>query len=139
VSQPVPALRRLTRGAAALAISAAFLTACGGDDPSDGGTASPPAASGDAKPLTATEEDFSISLDQDDLAAGTYAIEVVNDGGATHDLVVEKDGDDIAKSETIGPGKSTTLAVTLEPGEYVFYCSIGNHREMGMEITVSVS
>jgi plastocyanin len=29
--------------------------------------------------------------------------------------------------------------VTLESGDYVFYCSIGNHRSMGMETTVSVS
>jgi plastocyanin len=29
--------------------------------------------------------------------------------------------------------------VTLEEGEYVFYCSVGNHRNMGMEVTVQVT
>ncbi len=35
--------------------------------------------------------------------------------------------------------KSSSVTVTLEPGEYVFYCSVGNHRQMGMEKTVTVS
>ena len=50
-----------------------------------------------------------------------------------------KNGKNIGKSDTVGPGKSTTLTVTLQSGDYVFYCSIGNHRTMGMETTVSVS
>jgi uncharacterized cupredoxin-like copper-binding protein len=53
--------------------------------------------------------------------------------------VVERDGEGVAASDAIGPGESTTLAVTLDPGQYVFYCSIGNHRTMGMEITVEVT
>jgi uncharacterized cupredoxin-like copper-binding protein len=31
------------------------------------------------------------------------------------------------------------VEVSLQPGEYVFYCSIGNHREMGMEVAVTVT
>jgi uncharacterized cupredoxin-like copper-binding protein len=136
---PVPTARRLARGAAALAICAAFLTACGGDDSADTQASTNSGSSSGGQTITATEADFSISLDQKGLTAGTYDIEVVNDGGATHDLVVEKDGKDIGKTDAIGPGKSTTLTVTLESGDYVFYCSIGNHRAMGMELTVRVT
>jgi plastocyanin len=145
---------RLARGVAVLAVTLAALTACGGGD--DGATATTSAATsspeaGESAPtggtsapaetqsITATEADFSITLDRDDLTAGAYDIEVVNDGSATHDLVVERDGDDVAASDDIAPGASTTLSVTLEPGEYVFYCSIGNHRAMGMELTVTVT
>ena len=138
---PVSTVRRLARGGAALAISAAFLTACGGND-SAGTQASTNSGSGSSsggQTITATEADFSITLDKDKLTAGTYDIQVVNDGHATHDLVVEKDGKDIGKSDTIPPGKSTTLTVTLESGNYTFFCNIGNHRDMGMETTVSVS
>ena len=142
--------------AALLAVALAALTACGGaDSPGAGGTgaassqaqtseaaptsAAAPAAEEDVQTLTATEEDFSISLDSDELTAGEYEIEVVNEGGATHDLRVEQDGEDIASTAILAPGTSETLAVTLEPGEYVFYCSVGTHRSMGMEITVTVS
>src|SRR5215218_7518092 len=152
-SAPLP--RRLRRRSAALLFAAALatLTACGGsgDDTAaagsssaagssaaeDSGSSSAPA--GQSQQITATEADFSISLDSTDLAAGDYQIEVVNDGGATHDLVVEKDGEDVAKSDTIAPGESGSVSVTLEPGTYVFYCSIGTHRGMGMEVTVTVT
>jgi plastocyanin len=153
VSTPVP--RRLARGAAALAVAVAVLTACGGDpaeseaegtspattaqsaEPTTEATTEAPA--GDTQTITATEDDFSISLDEDSLSAGSYEIEVVNEGGAVHDLVVERDGEKVAATETIAPGESTTLTVDLEAGDYVFYCSIANHRGMGMEIDVTVA
>jgi uncharacterized cupredoxin-like copper-binding protein len=147
----VPA--RLARGAAALTISVAFLTACGNDstDAAAGGTtagtttqssassAGAGAPAGQTESITATEADFSISLDKDTFPAGTYEITVVNKGHATHDLVVERNGNDVEKTTSIAPGKTATLTVPLESGKYVFYCSIGNHRQMGMETTVTVS
>ena len=136
---PVSTVRRLARGGAALAISAAFLTACGGNDSAGSQASAKSGSSSGGQAITATEADFSITLDKDKLTAGTYDIQVVNDGHATHDLVVEKDGKDIGKSDTIAPGNSTTLTVTLEAGDYVLFCNIGNHRAMGMETTVSVS
>ena len=148
--------RRLARTAFALAIPLAFLTACGGGGDTDPGAAATSAeastgssapASGSESPddsgatqtITATEDDFSIALEEDSLTAGSYEIEVVNEGRASHDLVVERDGENVAASEIIAPGASTTLTVDLEPGEYVFYCSVGNHRGMGMEVTVQVT
>ena len=143
---------RLSVGLAALALTVSALAGCGGDD---GGSAAETSAttatsasetpapttgtSPETQSITATEADFSISLDQDTLPAGTYDIEVVNDGKATHDLVVQRDGADVASSDTIAPGQSTTVSVALAPGEYVFYCSIGNHRAMGMALTVTVT
>jgi plastocyanin len=137
----VPTARRLARGAAALAICAAFLTACGGNNSTDtqASANSGSGSSSGGQALTATEADFRITLDKDKLTAGTYDITVVNKGHATHDLVVEKDGKDVGQSDTVAPGKSTTLTVTLASGNYVLFCNIGNHRAMGMETTVSVS
>jgi plastocyanin len=148
---------RLRAGIATLALAVAALTACGdGDATASGDATSPPSesattessasasassASGapaEAEAITATEADFSISLDEDSLAPGTYEIQVVNQGNASHDLFVEQDGNDIAGTGTIAPGSSETFTVDLQPGEYVFYCSIGNHRAMGMEQTVTV-
>ncbi len=135
----VPTARRLTRGAAALAICAAFLTACGGNDSAGSQASAKSGSSSGGQAITATEADFSITLDKDKLTAGTYDIKVVNKGHATHDLVVAKDGKDIGQSDTVAPGNSTTLTVTLASGNYVLFCNIGNHRAMGMETTVSVS
>lgn len=130
----------------------AVLAGCGGGGGSSAGgtaTASTTTGSGSSssaggsasrsQSLTATEADFSIDLDQDTLAAGTYEVTVVNQGSATHDLVVERDGADVAQSDTIRPGDTSGFTVTLEPGTYVFYCSIGNHRAMGMQTEVTVT
>ena len=145
-------------------LALAALTACGDEaSPADGAATassaaesspaeSSPAESGpvesSAAPSSATEPeaqsvavtsvDFDYELDEDTFQAGEYTITLTNGGDATHDLVVERDGQDVAASEAIGPGQSTTFTVTLEPGEYVFYCSIGNHRSMGMEVPVEV-
>lgn len=150
-------LPRLATGAALFALGLAGLTACGGSSSGSNSaatsatgassatstsaqaTSSGPGASTGAASLTATETNFKISLAQDHLKAGKYAIKVVNDGQATHNLAVEENGTTKATSDSIGPGGSTTLTVDLDAGTYVFYCSIGNHRAMGMEIDVTVS
>ena len=105
--------------------------------PAPPATAAPTEA--EAQTLTATEGEMYIELSEDSFSPGEYTIEVVNEGNATHDLVVERDGEDVTATENIAPGESATLTVTLEEGDYVFYCSIGNHRAMGMEIPVTVS
>ena len=141
----------LAGGVAVLTLGLGALTSCSSDDgnaaaaastsspsSSSASSSAPASGSSEAESITAEESDFSISLDEDTLAAGSYTVQVVNDGNATHDLVVEQGGNDIAKSDSIGPGDTATLTVDLQPGQYVFYCSIGNHRSMGMEKTVTV-
>ena len=155
---------RRAASAVGLAGALALTSACGGDMDSESADAAPtsaqqpaqepaqqPAAPADPAPadstesdaavstITAVEDDFSISLDTEELTAGTYEIEVVNEGSASHDLVVERDGEDIAATEILSPGDSATLTVDLAAGEYVFYCSVANHRGMGMELTVDVA
>ena len=151
----IPRLRR-AGAAAVLAVAAALLSGCGGDEPETSSTAtttsessaeeSSPAAGGttESEPagtqaLEVASVDFSYELTEDSFAPGTYEITLTNEGDSTHDLVVERDGEDVAASEQIGPGETSTFEVTLEEGEYVFYCSVGNHRSMGMEVPVQVS
>jgi len=148
---------RLGRGAAGLAVALAALTACGGGSGGSASSASSTAGSTTGAPssaaagassaastvgqdgtLTAKEADFSIDLGTTNLKAGPYLVTVDNTGNATHDLVVEQNGRKIAGTSSISPGDSASLSVTLKPGTSVFYCSIGNHRAMGMETTVTV-
>ncbi len=104
------------------------------------GSASPSAPAGSTvSTLQSTLLDFTVEMPSTELAAGTYTIEVTNEGRASHDLVIaEAGGDDVAASEVLAPGASGTVEVTLEPGEYAFYCSVGSHRGMGMELVVTV-
>ena len=126
--------------ALALAVSA-----CGGDD--DDAAAEEPAAEdtttheeteeGGGAHLTLTADpNGALSFDQTELtaAAGEITIELVNDSGLPHNVEIE--GQD-AVSETITEG-STEVTVTLEPGEYVYFCNIPGHRQGGMEGTLTV-
>jgi uncharacterized cupredoxin-like copper-binding protein len=149
---------RPARGLAVVAVALAALTACSGGEETAGtattsapaptssteesttGSASPTSAdAAESETVTATEGEMFIELSEDSFTAGSTTFEVVNGGSATHDFVVERDGADVAATDTIAPGDSTTLEVDLEPGEYVFYCSVGNHRARGMEVTVTVT
>jgi plastocyanin len=127
--------------ALALAVSA-----CGGDDDDDAAAEEPAAedtttheetGEGGGAHLTLTADPSgALSFDQTELtaAAGEITIELVNDSGLPHNVEIE--GQD-AVSETITEG-STEVTVTLEPGEYVFFCNIPGHRQGGMEGTLTV-
>ena len=107
-----------------------------GAAPTSGGAETTSPASSTLQPALV---DFAIEMPETELAAGTYTLEVANEGGASHDLVIEgPDGEDVAATEILAPGTSGSLEVTLEPGEYSFYCSVGTHRAMGMELVVTV-
>ena len=126
----------------ALAVGAA---ACGGDDDdeaSDAPTAEDTAThegsmEGGHVTLTA-DPDGGLSFDQAELtvAAGEVTVELVNESGVPHNVEVEGNGVEEV-SETISSG-STELTLTLEPGEYTFYCAVPGHREGGMEGTITV-
>ncbi|MGY1804944.1 plastocyanin/azurin family copper-binding protein [Blastococcus sp. SYSU D00922] len=154
-------VHRLTAGAATLLL-AAGLAACGGsgDDDAAAGSSSPasstteeaPSSAGEttsaaptspseqeSEAVTVTASDFAFSVDEDTFTAGQVVFTLVNDGGSTHDLVIERDGQEVAAADAVDPGQTSTVAVTLEPGRYVLYCSIANHRAMGMETTIEVS
>ena len=161
-----PAPTRSARHAAplVLALGIGLLSGCSGDEgaadaapsssapassaASSSAEASAPASSSSAasspaeaesETVAVTEGEMFIELSEDSYSAGTYTFEVTNTGDMSHDFVVEQDGDDVAGTEVLRPGESTTLEVELTPGDYVFYCSVGAHRAAGMEVPVTVT
>ncbi|WP_166348554.1 cupredoxin domain-containing protein [Phytoactinopolyspora limicola] len=71
----------------------------------------------------------------DTLPAGAIQIEFENVGEMLHDIVVEE-LDDFVVVAAAG-GESDVGTVTLEPGEYTFYCGVPGHRPQ-MEVVVTV-
>ena len=152
----MPRTALTARRAAALAAAAALLlTGCGGAAeetaaPASPSSEAPPSSSAssdapaeapaeDGGTITVTGVDFDYELEGTELAAGDYEVEFVNDGDSPHDVRFERDGEDVAASEVIDPGATSSFTVTLEPGEYILYCSVGSHRSMGMEVPVTVT
>ena len=125
---------RRTLAIALAAMFAIVVTACGGSTPDDTEpTGAPPA---DATVVTVSATEYAYELSTTTIPAGAVSFELTNNGSMSHDLVLE--GGPGGGTEVIGSGETATLNVTLEPGTYTLYCSVGNHRAQGMEIEITV-
>ncbi|MGW5441611.1 hypothetical protein [Nocardia asteroides] len=89
--------------------------------------------------IVVSENEFSINIPNSQLTPGAYTFVVENSGSVPHDLVIEGPGVDSRRTPRIESGGSGELAVTLEPGTYTLWCSVGNHRELGMSTEITVS
>lgn len=70
------------------------------------------------------------------LPTGDVDVRLVNDGAIIHNVVIEETDEKILEA----PGGGTDQAtVSLDAGEYVYYCDIPGHREAGMEGSLTVS
>ena len=163
---PLPGPTHALRRAAilVLALGVGLLAGCSSDDDAAGTTDAAPTSSAEAAPsssaeastpapapassspaeaesetVAVTEGEMFIELSEDSFTAGTYTFEVTNTGDMPHDFVIEEAGSDVAGTEVLQPGESTTLEVELTPGDYVFYCSVGAHRAAGMELPITVT
>ncbi len=147
-------MRVRTPTIAALALTglaAVGLTACGSS--SDGAAATPDTAttapattaasggSGSALTLTA-DPGGALKFDTTTLTAkaGTVTVTMDNPAGSgvPHAIAVEGNGVD-KDGETVDPGGTSTVTVTLKPGTYSFYCPVPGHEAAGMKGTLTVS
>ncbi len=70
---------------------------------------------------------------------GPAVIQFVNYGQDPHDMRLQRVGSTKVYSvPTVQPGDHYDLSVTLTPGRYLLWCSIANHRQLGMQATLIV-
>jgi plastocyanin len=131
-------MRKIARIAPLLAALTLIGSACGGDEPTTGGTTppateptettgSPPAG---AVTLTMTDNVF----DPVDVTIASGAdLEMVNDGAALHNVTIE--GTDFDKD--VNAGETETETVEVAPGDYRMVCEY--HVALGMEGTITVT
>jgi len=136
--------RRIMLVLAAGAGAALLLAGCGGGDsptPSstNSGTGSPAASSAaTGTKVTATEKEFSITLSTTTFTPGVYTFEVVNQGTMLHNLTIKGAGVDTQASPNVQAGATGQVTVTLQQGSYELWCSLDNHRALGMDTTIQV-
>jgi uncharacterized cupredoxin-like copper-binding protein len=114
---------------------ALLLAACGGssDKADEGGNV--------LQTIQVSETEFAISPASIELPrAGTYEFAVTNDGQMSHALNIEESGGgNEVESGEIGPGEKKTVRFTFSgDGSFEMYCPIGNHKDQGMEGTITV-
>ena len=88
--------------------------------------------------MTATETEYHIALSTSQYHPGRYVLTVTNAGQATHDLVITGPGIASQQTPLLAPGQSADLDVALQPGSYELYCGVDSHRQLGMDVHITV-
>ena len=84
-------------------------------------------------------QEFSYALSRRTVVAGPAIVELYNLGEDPHDLRMQRmGGGRLWKTPLIFPGKYYDLNATLVPGRYRLWCSIANHRQLGMTAVLTV-
>lgn len=99
-----------------------------------------PPPAGDAAVVELTSpEDGSLLYDQGQVraAAGEVLLSYENPSPVPHNVAIEVDGETVSEGEVVSEGTSEASA-RLEPGQYIFFCSVPGHREAGMEGDLAV-
>jgi len=118
ISLPVPRRTpaRPSRAASLLAAAALALAACGGSD--DAGLP-------DADIAVVGTDMLLWEPDRITVDAGTLSVAVVCQRGANHNFVIEETGEEVA---ACAPGQTAFGEVTLDPGSYVYVCTVPGHE-----------
>jgi plastocyanin len=69
--------------------------------------------------------------------AGSVTIDYHNPSPVDHSIAIEGGGETLDESET-GADATLTASADLEPGKFVYYCTVPGHREAGMVGTLTV-
>src|SRR2546429_2165625 len=101
--------------------------------------AAPQPHPGVASTVTVQLSEWNVVLSQASVAAGPVTFVITNAGSIPHGLEVEGQGIE-QEIETIQPGASDTLTLTLKPGSYEVYCPVGSdsHKKLGMDTHLKV-
>lgn len=127
-------------GPARLLLAAAgvlLLAACGGGENGDDGDTATGGAGGAGGTVAVTGTD-ALAFEPTSLstAAGEVTIELTCGDAVPHNVTIDETGEEVVACEG---GETASGTVTLDAGDYTYFCSVAGHREAGMEGTLSVS
>ncbi len=104
---------------------------------SSGSTATSSAVGAGVKTFTVEGKNFSFSPSTMTVKKGDRVRIVFNNSGGRHDWVLDEFN---ARTKVIESGQSETIEfVADKAGTFEYYCSVGNHRAMGMKGTLTVT
>ena len=87
-----------------------------------------------------TEKEYTITLSRLRVHEGSAIVGVLNAGMDNHDLVIQSNakGSKPIRFSQLNPGSHTSRTIKLAPGRYTLWCSIANHRQLGMVAPLTV-
>ena len=141
---------RITFLLALLALCIFVAAGCGDDDDDGGGGGSDNSSAessndgggggGGGETLKlAADPSGALKFDKTSLTAkaGNVTVDMDNPSNVPHAIEVEGNGVE-EEGEVVEKGGLSTVTADLEPGEYEFYCPVGNHEAAGMKGTLTV-
>jgi plastocyanin len=119
----------------ALIVAAAFVSGARAAPRPDGVSATSPPR------LLVTGREFSLTLSRATIAPGRAIVQFVNSGEDLHDLVIRRTGGSRSfRSGVTSPGEVAQFTAPLKVGpRYVLFCSLANHRFIGMKAHLQVA
>jgi plastocyanin len=103
--------------------------------PSEGATGKAPAE--ETLELAASKTELAFDTKELSAKAGEVTIDFENPSAIGHDVAIEQNGKEIAKTEVISES-SASVSANLKPGTYTFLCTVPGHATAGMEGTLTV-
>jgi len=89
--------------------------------------------------IQVSAKEFYYVLSRNSVKAGQAIIELANFGEDPHDLRIQRIGArHVGGTPEVQPGDYYDLSLRLRPGRYRLWCSIGNHRRLGMQAVLTV-
>jgi len=89
--------------------------------------------------LGVSAKEFHLVLSRPAVKSGRVEIELQNDGEDVHDLRLRRIGGTRTYRVPITkPGARRTIEVALLPGRYRLWCSVADHRQLGMQSVLRV-
>jgi len=126
-------LRTIPRVAAAAALVALPLSACGGSSAS-----SKCGAASTASPSVTVHALDALKYDKSEYSAkaGDVTIQLVDDGSLVHTVLVRNQS---CKLQVGSRGDTKTGTVNLPAGSYEIFCDVPGHESSGMKATLTVT
>jgi plastocyanin len=100
--------------------------------------ASDPASAAPTR-LRVVADEYSLALSRASVPNKRVRIRFVNNGAIPHNLRLRRRGGTTTyRIPVTQPGEGKTRTFRLRPGRYSVWCSVGNHRALGMETALRV-
>jgi plastocyanin len=88
--------------------------------------------------VTLTANEFTFQPSTVTVAPGTVTFNLRNSGQFPHNVQIDGMPNAVF-TDNLTAGQSASASVSLAPGTYTFFCPVSNHRERGMEGTITVA
>jgi plastocyanin len=92
-----------------------------------------------ATELEINSTELRLQLSRASVAAGPTIVQQYNAGSDPHNLILERQGEVAFAYPTLDPGLNQSQTVNLARGTWTLYCSLLDHKSLGMQATLTVN